>query len=149
MAKRNRNLPPMPWQGRKAEFESDPARAAMARRLLLLLIGNSTLILSVYFILNALQFGAIFFIYMGISAVLILIYVIYNRGFVYKDATPEMLPSSMPAEEQERILGEAKARMDRSRWMLTLIVPFVLAFMLDALYLFVLSDILANSGLFQ
>ena len=149
MAKRNRNLPPMPWQGRRAEFESDPVRSAQARRLLGMLVGNSVLILSVYFILNALQFGAIFFIYMGISTVLILIYVIYNRGFVYKNVTPEMLPSSMAAEEKERILRDARERMDRSRWMLTLILPFVLAFMLDALYLFILSDILANSGLFQ
>jgi hypothetical protein len=33
--------------------------------------------------------------------------------------------------------------------MLTLILPFVLAFMLDALYLFILSDLFATLGILQ
>ena len=149
LANRDRKLPPLPWSGRGSQKEPDPAREREARQLMLTLLGSSVLILTVYFVLNSLEFWPIFFIYMGISAVLILIYVIYNKGFVYKDATPEMLPNTMTPEQKETVLGEAKARLRKSRWMLTLIIPFVLAFMLDALYLFILSDLFTALGILQ
>ena len=149
MADRKTKLPPLPWSGRGSQKEPDPAREREARQLMLMLLGSSVLILTVYFVLNSLEFWPIFFIYMGISAVLILIYVIYNKGFVYKDATPEMLPNTMTPEQKETVLGEAKARLRKSRWMLTLIIPFVLAFMLDALYLFILSDLFTALGILQ
>ena len=149
MANRDRKLPPMPWSGKGRLKEQDPAREKEARQLMLTLLGNSTLILTVYFVLNRMEFWPIFFIYMGISAVLILIYIIYNRGFVYKDATADMLPDTMTPEQKETVLQEAKGRLCKSRWMLTLILPFVLAFMLDALYLFILSDLFTALGILQ
>ncbi len=147
MAKRNRNRIPMPWSGRKDGEEQDPKKLAEAKKLMTLLLANSIIILTVYFVLNSLEFWPIFFIYMGVAAALVVIYVIYNRGFVYKNATPEMLPETIPYEERVAILEGAKARQDKSRWMLTLILPFLLAFMLDALYLFILSDLFAMLGI--
>jgi hypothetical protein len=93
------------------------------------------------------NFWPIFFIYMGIAAVLVLIYTVYNRGFVYKGVTPDMLPDTMAEEEKRMVLTEAAARMKKTRWMLTLIIPFLLAFMLDALYLFLLEDLMISLGL--
>ena len=141
MADRKTKLPPLPWSGRGSQKEPDPAREREARQLMLMLLGNSALILTVYFVLNNLKFWPIFFIYMGISAVLILIYVIYNKGFVYKDATPEMLPNTMTPEQKETVLGEAKARLRKSRWMLTVLVPIILTFMADIIYLFLIPMI--------
>jgi hypothetical protein len=146
MANRDRKLPPLPWSGRGQEQERDPAREKEARRLFLTLFANSMLIMGTYFVLNRLEFHPIFFIYMAISAVLIVGYFLYNRGFVYKDATADMLPDTLSPEEKEAVLAEASARLRKSRWMLTLILPFVMAFMLDALYLFVLSDLFAAMG---
>ena len=124
----------------------DQAEIDAKKRLMLMLLANSILILTVYFILNRMQFWPIFFIYMGIAAVLVLIYVIYNRGFVYRGVTADMLPDTISYEEKQAILSDAAARMKRSRWMLTLIVPFLLAFMLDALYLFLLEDLMISLG---
>ena len=149
MADRKGKLPPLPWSGKDKLKEQDPAREKEARQLMLTLLGNSALILTIYFVLNNLEFWPIFFIYMGISAVPSAIFVIYNKGFVYKDATPEMLPNTMTPEQKAAVLDEAKARLRKSRWMLTLILPFVLAFMLDALYLFILSDLFATLGILQ
>ncbi|MBQ7320062.1 MAG: hypothetical protein IJW97_07800 [Clostridia bacterium] len=126
---------------------ADEADMGAKKRLMLMLFGNSIIILAVYFILNSMNFWPIFFIYMGIAAVLVLIYTIYNRGFVYKGVTPDMLPDTMTAEEKRKILTEAAARMKKTRWMLTLIIPFLLAFMLDALYLFLLEDLMISLGL--
>ena len=122
---------------------------AEKKRLMLMLIANTVLILTLYFVLNQLEFWPIFFIYMGVAAVLVLVYAIYNRGFVYKGATPEMLSDTIPYEERVRIIEEAAARMKKTRWMLTFIIPFLLAFMLDALYLFLLGDLLASLGLVE
>jgi hypothetical protein len=149
MANRDRKLPPLPWSGERNGEARDPAREKEARQLMLTLLGNSALILTVYFVLNQLEFWPIFFIYMGISAVLIIIYVIYNKGFAYRDVTADMLPDTMTPEQKAAILQDAKDRLRRSRWMLTLILPFVVAFMLDALYLFVLSDLFAALGILQ
>jgi hypothetical protein len=149
MADRKGKLPPLPWSGKGKLKEQDPAREKEARQLMLTLIGNSALILTIYFVLNNLEFWPIFFIYMGISAVLILIYIVYNKGFVYKDVTADMLPDTMTPEQKETVLQEAKTRLRKSRWMLTLILPFVLAFMLDALYLFILSDLFTTLGILQ
>ena len=66
-------------------------------------------------------------------------------GFYLCGATGEGLALSV--EERTAILEEAKARLRKSRWMLTLILPFLVAFMLDALYLFVLSDLFAMIGI--
>jgi hypothetical protein len=125
----------------------DQADFEAKKRLMIMLIGNSIVILTVYFILNRLDFWPIFFIYMGIAAVLTLIYTIYNRGFIYKGATPDMLPDTMSAQEKKEVLWEAAQRMKKTRWMLTLIIPFLLAFMLDALYLFLLEDLINSLGL--
>jgi hypothetical protein len=147
MADRKGKLPPLPWSGKGKLKEQDPAREKEARQLMLTLLGNSALILTIYFVLNNLEFWPIFFIYMGIAAVLVLIYTVYNRGFVYKGVTPDMLPDTMAEEEKRMVLTEAAARMKKTRWMLTLIIPFLLAFMLDALYLFLLEDLMISLGL--
>ena len=147
MTKRDKNRIPMPWSGRNSQGEPDPQKQAEAKKLMTMLLANSIIILTVYFLLNNLEFWPIFFIYMGVAAVLVVAYAIYNRGFVYKDATIEMLPQTLSVEERTAILEEAKARLRKSRWMLTLILPFLVAFMLDALYLFVLSDLFAMIGI--
>ncbi len=147
MAKRPIKLPPMPWQGKGKNAPTDPEKEREARKLMLMLLGNSVLIIAAYFVFNALQFAPIFFIYMGISALLILIYVIYNRGFVYKNVTVDMLPDTLSDEQKRAVLDNAARRLRDSRWMLTLILPFVLAFMLDALYLFLLEDLFISLGL--
>ena len=75
--------------------------------------------------------------YMVAFAAVLLAYIIYNRGFVNKDVTEDMLPDSWSAEKKQAFVQAEKRRAEKSRWMLVLIIPFAVVFMAEALYLFV------------
>ena len=74
-------------------------------------------------------------------------YVIYNRGFSRMNITPEMLPSSMSSEEKEAFIEDGKQRLERSKWMLLIIFPLLMTFILDTLNIYVIEPIIsfANS----
>jgi hypothetical protein len=144
MAKRWINLPPMPWSGRAPKQPQDPEKQARSKRLMLLLFANSIALLLLYFGLLYVGFGEIFIIYTVLAALLALGYVIYNRGFVYKDATPQMLPDTLTPDQKQTILDEAAARDQRSRWVLTLLLPMVVSVLLDVLFTFVLIDLFSK-----
>ena len=82
--------------------------------------------------------------YFLVFAVLIITYLAYNRGFVNKDVTVEMLPADWSEEKKQAFITAEKTRAEKSRWMLTVIIPFVVVFMCEALYLFVWDSYLAN-----
>lgn len=113
----------------------DPEKKALMWRLLL----HCVIILAIYFILVALHFEYIFHIYVGVGAVLGLSFVIYNRGFAAKGITPEMLPDSMTPMEKQEYIEAAKLRLKKSRWMLTVLIPIILAIACDMFYLFVIQ----------
>lgn len=92
---------------------------------------------------DTLLFG-VMIAYFLIFAVLLVVYLAYNRGFVNKDVTEEMLPADWSNEKKQTFLAAEKARAEKSRWMLTVIIPFVFVFMCEALYLFVWDSYLAN-----
>ena len=54
-----------------------------------------------------------------------------------------MLDDQLPLEEREAMIARAAARYAASRWIMTLIIPLVLAVLVDALYIYLLSDLLA------
>ena len=74
--------------------------------------------------------------YWVVLAVLVIIYVIYNRGFTQKNLTAEMLPDSWDAEKKAKYIEGAQRRDRNSRWMLTVIIPIMIPIMLDAISLF-------------
>lgn len=112
--------------------------------LALLLVGNSILFSVTYFTLAA--YFPIYILYLAIGAVMTLIFVIYNRGFVGRNLKPEQLPDTMSYEEKQKFIDDCAARLHRSRWMITIIFPIVLAFALDMMYLFLLPML---KGMFQ
>ena len=83
--------------------------------------------------------------YMIALAVLVLVYILYNRGFSRKGITVDMLPDEWSEERKTEFVLSAKKRMDRSRWMLMLAMGFLVTFMFDAIELFVFPFF---SGLF-
>jgi hypothetical protein len=105
-------------------------------QLLLLMIVNSILLVGAYFFVA--PYFPIYCIYLAVGAVMGLVFVIYNRGFVGKNITPDQLPESMSPVEKQRFMDESRERLHRSRWMLTIIFPIILAFALDMMYLFLL-----------
>lgn len=87
---------------------------------------------------------AVMIAYFLVFAVLLVTYIAYNRGFVNKDVTAEMLPTDWSEEKKQTFLENEKLRVQKSRWMLTVIIPFIIVFMCEALYLFVWDSYLAD-----
>lgn len=113
------------------------------KKLTLLLIFNTLLAILIYFGCAGLGFWPIMLIYVGLAAVLLVAYVIYNRGFALRGVTPEMLPDSMSEDEKRAKLGEAAERQRASRWMMTIVLPLIIAVLFDVVYLYFLKDLIA------
>ena len=76
-------------------------------------------------------------VYMVAFAALLVAYLAYNRCFVNKDVTVDMLPDDWSEEKKAEFVAANRRRAEKSRWMLVLIIPLVIVFMAEALYLFV------------
>ncbi len=87
---------------------------------------------------------AVMIAYFVVFAILIITYLLYNRGFVNKDVTVDMLPADWSEEKKQAFVEGNRRRADRSRWMMIVIIPFIIVFMCEALYLFVWDAYLAN-----
>lgn len=108
-----------------------PEKKKLALRLLL-----HTVILAVIYFLLASKGLPMHLLYVGGGAILALVYVIYNRGLVWKNATEETLPDSMSLAEKRELLRETRERLARSEWILTLVLPMILTLLFDYAYLF-------------
>ena len=106
------------------------------RKLLLILLVNTVLFATAYFTI-ARYFAYIPIVYLGIAGAFALGYVFYNRGFSRRNVTPEQLPDTMTGEEKLAWIEDGKTRLRRSRWVLTILLPLLLTFLLDLLYLYV------------
>jgi hypothetical protein len=81
----------------------------------------------------------VFWVYVVITTVLALTYIIYNRGLSRRGVTVEMLPDTMSAAEKEEFIADAERRMKNSKWILALLIPFIFTFLFDAVELFLLD----------
>ena len=102
--------------------------------LLLLLLLNSVLLVSAYYVLAPVF--PIYIPYLCAGAVMGFAFIIYNRGLVGKDITPDQLPDTMSPVEKQQFINDCKSRLKRSRWMLTIIFPIILTFAIDMMVLF-------------
>jgi len=115
--------------------------------LALLLLFNTAVIFGIYcYFVMRLNYIWVFWLYYAALAAVALGYVIYNRGFVGKNLSPDMLAGSMTLEEKQEFIRECKERQSKSKWVLTILVPLMLVFAVDMIYLFVLP---LFSGWFQ
>ena len=105
-----------------------------------LLFVNTLILIAIYFgtqnigqpIVSMIVTGA----YWLILAVMGIIYVIYNRGFTRKGITADMLPDSWSYVQKCEYIEDAKRRLEKSKWMLSVIIPFMITILVDAVYLF-------------
>ena len=102
-----------------------------------LLLLNSAVFIAIYFLCVSLEWIYITPVYIGIATALGVVFIVYNRGFAAKNATPEQLPSTMSLAEKEAFIQDGKDRLERSRWMLTFIIPIILAVAIDLTYLYI------------
>lgn len=83
-------------------------------------------------------FPAVMFTYMGALTVLVLIYIIYNRGFSRKGVTAEMLPDEWSDEQKNEFIENGNFRLKRSKWLLVFIISFLVTFIAEAVALFLI-----------
>lgn len=113
-----------------------------SKKLLFQLILHTALIVPIYFLIaERLEFPYIHYIYLLAGTVLLFYYVIYNRGFVAKNATIESLPNTMTDEEKRAFIEDGKARQTKSRWVLTIFIPIVITFLADAALLYIVPSL--------
>lgn len=116
------------------------------KKLILSIVICSILTCVVYFgACYGIKHPALIFVPMAVSvgfwisfAVLLLIFIIYNRAFTRRKLTVEMLPREWTREQKESYIKDGKDRFEKSKWMLSLIIPLLVPIALDALYLFTL-----------
>jgi hypothetical protein len=107
----------------------------------LYLLLNTVILIALYYAIPTwTHFMYLPHIYILAGAGLGLYYVIYNRGFVGKNATPESLPDSMSPLEKQKYIEESRERMQKSKWVLTLLLPIIVTILIDMLYIFFISE---------
>ena len=116
-----------------------------AKKLLIRLMLNMLIIVPLYFIIaTKTHFAYIHYVYLAAGAALAFYYVVYNRGFIGKNATPESLPDSMSAAEKQAFLEDCRMRLEKSKWVLTVLIPIVLTFLADAAILYIVPALEAS-----
>lgn len=66
------------------------------------------------------------------------VFLIYNKAFTRRNITADMLPRDWSAEQKESYIFDGKRRIEKSKWMLYIIIPLLVPIALEALYIFTL-----------
>ena len=117
---------------------SVPKKIAIRR--MLLLVAITVALATLYYLLPALGFLYAPHVYLAVGGGLALGYVIYNRGFYLRGVTADMLPGHIPAEKRQQMIEDGARRFQSSRWMLLILLPILLVFMIDIIYLFMIPE---------
>ena len=138
--KNNNNLP----RGNIEKKALTPEKKKLATSLIV----NSLLLLFVYYGAMGLNVPIISYVvtiaYMLIFGGFLIAYIAYNRAFTRKGITVDMLPDTWSEEKKKEYVEDGERRMKKSRWMLSVIIPFLVTFIAEALLLFVWSGFLEN-----
>ena len=134
------NQPRLPEEKKPAK----PLSPATLKRLWVS-VALSMILLFIYYGCVAMGYVTVVMIAYSVAFTAILVtYLAYNRGFVNKDVTVDMLPADWSEEKKQAFVEGNRARVEKSRWMVMLIIPFVVVFMCEALYLFVWDGYLSQ-----
>ena len=125
---------------KKAAFQKN-------KRYILPLLLNTVLFYAVYSILcNTPACTVVMWVYFALLVGFAVAYIVYNQGFYRKDLTADMLPDTMSEEEKKAFIDEGIRRGERSKWMITIIFPLVMTFIIDIMILFMIEPLLTSLG---
>lgn len=93
-----------------------------------LLVVNLVVIMALYFVGVNIHAPITMGIYTFVFAAFSFSYVLYNRGFSRKNVTLEMLPQEWSPEKKTEFIEDGKRRIEKSKWMLTIIIPLLAVF---------------------
>ncbi len=109
-------------------------------RRMLILIANTIGFTALYYVLPMLGFFYMPHIYLTAGGALALWYIIYNRGFNTKGKTPDMLSDTLSLEERKELIRVGRERFEKTRWVLLILLPLLLVFLIDMIYLFMIPE---------
>ena len=116
------------------------------KKLALSLVINSLILTFIYFGAISLEHEfisfAVMIAYLVIFGGLLIAYIVYNRGFSRNGITEDMLPDGWDKEKKKEYLADAIRRKEKSKWMLSVMIPFLVPIAADALYMFLWQGIL-------
>ena len=140
----NKKRPGLPELNDTAGKKSKPMSQDVKKRLWTT-VTLTFILLFIYYGCIALGLAeAVMIAYFVVFALLIVTYLAYNRAFINKDVTADMLPDEWSEEKKQAFVEGNRVRAEKSRWMVMVIIPFVVVFMCEALYLFVWDSYLAD-----
>ena len=116
-------------------------------RRMLILILNTVLFFALYRVLlyyaeltdETFYAFCVMVLYMALLLGFVLAYLIYNRFLYRKSLTIEDLPDTMSYDEKCAFIEDGKTRLEKSKWMMLVILPLVVTFLIDAVDLFILD----------
>jgi Ca2+/Na+ antiporter len=119
--------------------------SAEAKRHMAIILCLTVALAAIYYGSMTFDFGIyVMWAYMIIFAVLLITFLAYNRAFVNKNVTVDMLPPDWSDEKKADFIHKNVEREKRSRWMLLLIIPFAFVFICEVIYLFLWVGNLEN-----
>lgn len=86
-------------------------------------------------------------IFSALTTVVAFSYVIYNRGFSRKGLKAENLPDSWSDEQKREFIEDGNRRLERSKWVLTLIIPIVIIYAYEVIDIFILPAVAELLGI--
>jgi hypothetical protein len=84
-----------------------------------------------------------FIIYTAFLAICAFGYVIYNRGFSRKGVTIDMLPPEWTPEKKTEFIEDGKRRLEKSKWVLTVLIPLIAIYAYEAIEIFIIPKLSA------
>ena len=103
-----------------------------------MLFVNTALLLVLYLVCVRFFPVVTLWVYTLVFAATALTYVVYNRGFTRKKLKIEDLPREWPEEEKREYIADGQRRLEKSKWMITVLLPLIViyAYELIDLYIF-------------
>ena len=105
------------------------------KKIALIVLVNFIVFFTLYLVGVRINAYVTFIIYTVLFGVTVIGYIIYNRGFTRKNVTLDMLPEEWPPEKKTEFIEDGKRRIEKSKWVLTIMLPMV------AIYAYELIDI--------
>jgi len=91
----------------------------------------------------------VLWVYFALTLGFSIAYIVYNRGFSRKNLTLDMLPDTMSDAEKQAFIDDGNERLDKSKWMITIIFPLIMTFMIDIVVLFMMEPLIDALGINQ
>ena len=114
---------------------------------MLLLVAITVGLTTLYYLLPKIGFYYAPHVYLAVGTVLALGYVLYNRGFNTRGKTEDMLPNHLSAEVRQQMIEDGKRRLEKSKWAHMILLPILLVFLIDIIYLFMSPEEWIAEGL--